>query len=50
MDETQRLHDILKKRFGFDSFRGAQLDIVHHVTQGSDAMVVMPTPPLMSAS
>ena len=43
MDETQRLHDILKNRFGFDSFRGAQLDIVQHITQGSDAMVVMPT-------
>ena len=43
MDETQRLHAILKDRFGFDSFRGAQIDIVQHITQGRDAMVVMPT-------
>lgn len=43
MDDTQRLHKILQQRFGFDSFRGAQLDIVEHITQGKDALVVMPT-------
>ena len=43
MDDTQRLHEILKQRFGFDAFRGSQQEIIQHITNGHDAMVVMPT-------
>ncbi|MBM74039.1 MAG: hypothetical protein CMK59_01455 [Proteobacteria bacterium] len=38
-----KLHSILKDRFGFDGFRGSQLDVVRHVSSGLDALVVMPT-------
>ena len=33
----------LRHVFGFDSFRGEQGDIVHHVSSGGDALVLMPT-------
>jgi ATP-dependent DNA helicase RecQ len=36
---SQILHDI----FGYASFRGAQQAIVEHVTNGGDALVLMPT-------
>ena len=35
--------DILGGVFGYDSFRGPQEDIVNHVVQGGDALVLMPT-------
>jgi ATP-dependent DNA helicase RecQ len=35
--------DILSEVFGYQSFRGEQLDIVNHVIGGSDALVLMPT-------
>ena len=44
---------ILKDRFGFDSFREQQLEIIRHVSIGHDAVVIMPTGmqiPLLSAS
>ena len=34
---------ILERVFGFHSFRGFQLDVVEHVAQGGDALVLMPT-------
>ncbi|WP_169748371.1 DNA helicase RecQ [Xenophilus azovorans] len=34
---------ILQDVFGYAQFRGAQRDIVHHVTAGGDALVLMPT-------
>jgi ATP-dependent DNA helicase RecQ len=34
---------ILRETFGFDAFRGAQADIVAHVANGGDALVLMPT-------
>ena len=34
---------ILEQVFGYASFRGAQGDIVRHVTDGGDALVLMPT-------
>jgi len=37
------LETVLRTRFGFPSFRGAQGDICAHVSDGSDALVVMPT-------
>jgi ATP-dependent DNA helicase RecQ len=35
--------DILKKYFGYDSFRGHQRDIIEHLISGNDAFVLMPT-------
>ena len=40
--QAQALH-ILETVFGYSSFRGQQADIVHHVVQGGDALVLMPT-------
>jgi ATP-dependent DNA helicase RecQ len=34
---------ILREIFGYPEFRGAQADIVQHVTKGGDALVLMPT-------
>ncbi|PYR07054.1 MAG: ATP-dependent DNA helicase RecQ, partial [Acidobacteria bacterium] len=34
---------VLREVFGFDSFRGQQLEIVEHVVAGGDAVVLMPT-------
>ena len=34
---------ILREVFGYTAFRGPQEAIVHHVTQGGDALVLMPT-------
>src|SRR6195952_2873029 len=36
-------HSILHEVFGYPAFRGAQADIVEHVTSGGDALVLMPT-------
>lgn len=36
-------HRILQEIFGYSAFRGAQADIVDHVTAGGDALVLMPT-------
>ena len=35
--------DLLRNTFGHAGFRGAQREIVDHVTQGGDALVLMPT-------
>ena len=34
---------MLRRVFGYDSFRGAQAEIIEHVTGGGDALVLMPT-------
>jgi ATP-dependent DNA helicase RecQ len=34
---------VLQEVFGFDAFRGPQADIVRHVSEGGDALVLMPT-------
>jgi len=39
MTPEQILHDT----FGFPAFRGLQAEAVHHVTDGGDALVLMPT-------
>jgi ATP-dependent DNA helicase RecQ len=36
-------HDILREVFGYSAFRGPQEAIVHHVCDGGDALVLMPT-------
>ena len=35
--------DILKKYFGYDSFRKGQAEIIHAILSGKDAMAIMPT-------
>ncbi|MEY6433917.1 DNA helicase RecQ, partial [Thioalkalicoccus limnaeus] len=35
--------EVLRRVFGYPSFRGAQQEIVEHVTAGGDALVLMPT-------
>jgi len=35
--------DVLRRVFGYDSFRGQQQEIIGHVTGGGDALVLMPT-------
>ncbi len=35
--------DVLRRVFGYTSFRGRQQEIVEHVTAGGDALVLMPT-------
>ncbi|MEO7194055.1 MAG: DNA helicase RecQ [Pseudonocardiaceae bacterium] len=34
---------VLRRVFGYDSFRGAQREIIEHVVAGGDALVLMPT-------
>ncbi|MBE0590026.1 MAG: RecQ family ATP-dependent DNA helicase, partial [Hydrogenophaga sp.] len=34
---------VLQEVFGYDAFRGPQADIVRHVSEGGDALVLMPT-------
>jgi len=35
--------EILKAVFGYDSFRGQQLEVIEHLLAGQDALVLMPT-------
>lgn len=37
------LYGVLKSRFGFDAFRPHQEEIIRHVLEGRDALVIMPT-------
>jgi len=39
----QRAEQILQEVFGYPAFRGQQRDIVAHVAEGGDALVLMPT-------
>lgn len=36
-------HEVLRRVFGYESFRGEQHEIVRHVVDGGDALVLMPT-------
>src|SRR5919108_5473711 len=40
---VELLLDTLKARFGFDSFREHQLEIIEHVLNKGHALVIMPT-------
>ncbi|RQX07178.1 DNA helicase RecQ [Micromonospora inaquosa] len=35
--------DVLRRVFGYDAFRGFQQDVIDHVVDGGDALVLMPT-------
>src|SRR3954463_4063400 len=35
--------DVLRRVYGYDSFRGEQREIIEHVCAGGDALVLMPT-------
>jgi ATP-dependent DNA helicase RecQ len=35
--------EVLRRVFGYDSFRGAQSEVIGHVIAGGDALVLMPT-------
>ncbi len=39
----QQAIDLLRRIFGYSEFRGAQAEIVDHVSNGGDALVLMPT-------
>ena len=43
MIETDRLHSTLSSVFGLTAFRGAQEEIIRHVTDGGNCLVLMPT-------
>jgi ATP-dependent DNA helicase RecQ len=36
-------NEVLRRVFGYDSFRGEQQEIIDHVVSGGDALVLMPT-------
>src|SRR5687768_1024782 len=40
---SERAHELLHRIFGYERFRGPQLEIVEHVAAGGDALVLMPT-------
>lgn len=40
---TQRALQILQETFGYPAFRGQQEEVIQHVGQGGDALVLMPT-------
>jgi ATP-dependent DNA helicase RecQ len=42
-DSADDAGDVLRRVFGYDSFRGAQREIVDHVIGGGDALVLMST-------
>ena len=37
------LHKVLKKNFGFDTFKGEQKEIIENLLKGNDTFVLMPT-------
>ena len=43
MQAGLRADQILRDIFGYPAFRGQQRDIVSHVAEGGDALVLMPT-------
>lgn len=43
VQEALTTHDVLKKVFGFDSFKGTQEAIINHLLSKKDTFVIMPT-------
>lgn len=42
-DRERKLYDILRKYWGYDAFRGCQLDVINSVLDGKDTLALMPT-------
>ncbi len=42
LDVSDAVH-VLRRVFGYDSFRGTQQEVIDHVVAGGDALVLMPT-------
>jgi ATP-dependent DNA helicase RecQ len=42
-DDVDGALDVLRRTFGYAAFRGSQREIIDHVVQGGDALVLMPT-------
>lgn len=40
---TDNIYDSLKTNFGYDNFRPNQLEVIEHVINGDDSIVIMPT-------
>ncbi|MDE6771264.1 MAG: DNA helicase RecQ, partial [Muribaculaceae bacterium] len=43
MADTKAIHEALKYNFGFDNFKGNQLEIIKSLLDGNDVFVLMPT-------
>ncbi|MCH5237386.1 MAG: DNA helicase RecQ [Muribaculaceae bacterium] len=43
MADREKIYQALKKNFGFDSFKGNQLEIIESLLDGHDVFVLMPT-------
>lgn len=43
MSDTESIRLALKKHFGFESFKGNQLEIIQSLLEGNDVFVLMPT-------
>lgn len=43
MSDTDNIHEALKTHFGFDTFKGNQLEIIKSLLDGNDVFVLMPT-------
>lgn len=43
MADSKAIHEALKYNFGFDKFKGNQLDIISSLLDGNDVFVLMPT-------
>ncbi len=42
-EPVSEAQQVLRRVFGYDSFRGFQQEVIDHVTAGGDALVLMPT-------
>lgn len=43
MADVSEIHKALKTHFGFDNFKGRQLEVIQSLLQGNDVFVLMPT-------
>lgn len=43
MSDTTKIYESLKKHFGFESFKGNQLEVIESLLSGQDVFVLMPT-------